>query len=133
MIPECAHTEMKTSEYIKNYLIKKQIPFQSEIGNYGILVHMNFETPGKTLLLRADMDALPIVEETGLSFSSKHTGNMHACGHDGHMAMLLGALTVIYQLKDEFKGNIKFLFQPAEEDDYGSTEKCALSRAESGR
>jgi len=76
--------------------------------------------PGKTLMFRADMDALPIEERTGLPFSSVHPGFMHACGHDGHSAMVLGAFTILSQMSDRLKGSVKFVFQPAEEDPGGA-------------
>jgi amidohydrolase len=76
--------------------------------------------PGPTLLLRADMDALPVTEETGLAFASTHEGVMHACGHDAHVAMVLVSATVLNRVKDEFNGTIKFLFQPAEEGPGGA-------------
>jgi len=76
--------------------------------------------PGPTLMIRADMDALPLKEDTGLPFASEHEGVMHACGHDAHMAMVLGAATVLNKVKNELNGNIKFLFQPAEEGPGGA-------------
>jgi amidohydrolase len=119
-IPEVAHTEKKTADYIVERLEKEGISFESGIADYGILARMDCGGSGKTLMIRADMDALPVTEETGLPFSSTHEGNMHACGHDGHMAMLLGAITALGQLKDQLQGTIKFLFQPAEEQASGA-------------
>ncbi|EDO9167883.1 amidohydrolase, partial [Campylobacter coli] len=72
------------------------------------------------VLLRADMDALPVQEETNLSYASKINGKMHACGHDGHTAGLLGAVLILNELRDEFSGTIKFMFQPAEEGSGGA-------------
>lgn len=72
--------------------------------------------PGKTVALRADMDALPVTELTGLPFASKNKGVMHACGHDGHMSILLGAAAVLNELKDQLHGTVKIVFQPAEEE-----------------
>ncbi|QUL98993.1 MAG: amidohydrolase [Candidatus Fermentithermobacillus carboniphilus] len=69
----------------------------------------------RTIALRADMDALPVQEETGLPYASKIPGRMHACGHDGHVAMLLGAATLLSEMRDKFRGNVKFIFQPGEE------------------
>ena len=71
--------------------------------------------PGRTVALRADMDALPITEETGLPFASKNEGVMHACGHDGHTAMLLGATKVLSRMRDEIRGEVRFVFHHAEE------------------
>lgn len=85
-----------------------------EIGKSGIVAILKGEEEGKTILLRADMDALPMKEETDLDFKSI-TGNMHACGHDMHTAMLLGAAKILKQKQSELKGTVKFCFQPAEE------------------
>jgi amidohydrolase len=74
----------------------------------------------KTILLRADIDALPIHEETGVSYASIHDGKMHACGHDAHVAMLLGAAKILTEMKDELEGNVKLLFQAAEETATGA-------------
>jgi len=80
------------------------------------------DLPGKTVLLRADMDALPIQEATGLPFSSQHDGKMHACGHDAHAAMLLGAIKVLHDNRDALCSNVKFVFQTAEETVDGATK-----------
>ncbi len=119
-IPEPAYTEEKTSAYVAEYLRKEGFDVQTEIAQFGVVGLMRLSRPGKTLLIRSDMDALPISEETGLPFTSTHEGAMHACGHDGHMAMVLGAATILNRVKDELRGNIKFLFQPAEEGPGGA-------------
>jgi amidohydrolase len=119
-IPEPAYTEEKTSAYVAQYLKKEGFQVQSGIAQYGVVALMETGRPGKTLMIRSDIDALPIQEETGLDFLSTHEGAMHACGHDGHMSMLLTAATALKQIKDELKGNIKFLFQPAEEGPGGA-------------
>ena len=93
---------------------------QTGIAQYGVIGLMKTDRPGPTLMIRADMDALPLKEDTGLPFASEHEGVMHACGHDAHMAMVLGAATVLNKIKNELKGNIKFLFQPAEEGPGGA-------------
>jgi len=93
---------------------------QSNIARFGIVGLMPMNGPGKTVMLRSDMDALPILEETGLSFSSTHRDAMHACGHDGHMAMVLGAALILKSLKENLKGQVKFIFQPAEEGPGGA-------------
>ena len=88
-IPETAFKENETSNYIKNYLKLNNIDFESEIAKTGIIVTLNGEKQGNNILgLRADIDGLPIKEETDLEFKSNN-GNMHACGHDGHVAMML--------------------------------------------
>jgi amidohydrolase len=119
-IPEPAYTEEKTSAYVAEYLKKEGLDVQTGIARFGVVGVMKLPSPGKTLMIRSDMDALPISEETGVSFASVHPGAMHACGHDGHMAMVLGAATVLNKVKEKLKGNIKFLFQPAEEGPGGA-------------
>jgi amidohydrolase len=119
-IPETAYTEKKTSAYVADYLNKLKLEVQTEIAQYGVVGLMKTGRPGPTLMIRADMDALPLREDTGLAFASGHEGAMHACGHDAHMAMVLGAATVLNKIKNELTGNIKFLFQPAEEGPGGA-------------
>jgi amidohydrolase len=114
-IPEPAYTEEKTSAYVAEYLKKEGFRVQTEIARYGVVALLETGRPGKTLLIRADMDALPVQEETGLDFASTHKGAMHACGHDAHMSMVLTAATALKEIQDQLKGHVKFLFQPAEE------------------
>ena len=121
-IPEVAYHEIKTSTYIQNYLEQEEIPFTSGIAKTGILAVIETGRPGKTLMIRTDMDALPICEATGLPFSSTHEGSMHACGHDGHMAMALATASILNQNKEKFSGTIKFIFQPAEEGPGGAAK-----------
>ncbi|MBR0026637.1 MAG: M20/M25/M40 family metallo-hydrolase, partial [Clostridia bacterium] len=80
--------------------------------NTGLAAVIRGGHPGKTIGIRADMDALYVEEATGLPFSSENPGVSHACGHDGHMAMLLGAAMVLYEMRDELYGNVKLIFQP---------------------
>lgn len=119
-IPETAYTEEKTSAYVAEYLKREGLDVRTGIAQFGVVGNMDLKRPGPTLMIRADMDALPLTEETGLAFASKHEGAMHACGHDGHMAMVLGAATVINKIRDRLGGHIKFLFQPAEEGPGGA-------------
>ena len=119
-IPETAYTEKKTSAYVAEYLNREGLEVQTGIATYGVVALLKTGRPGPTLLLRADMDALPVTEETGLAFASTHEGVMHACGHDAHTAMVLVAATVLNRIKDELNGTIKFLFQPAEEGPGGA-------------
>jgi len=119
-IPETAYTEQKTAAYVADYLSKEGLDVQTGIAQYGIVGLLDTGKSGPTLMIRADMDALPLKEDTGLAFASEHEGVMHACGHDSHMAMVLGAATVFNKIKSELKGTIKFLFQPAEEGPGGA-------------
>ena len=104
---------------------KLGIPFR-ELGKAGgILAEIDTGRPGKLLCFRADMDALPVTEETGLPFASEHTGKMHACGHDAHISMLLGAAAVLMEQRDRLSGKILLLFQSGEETMSGA--KLAIS------
>ena len=114
-IPEVAFTEAKTAAFIEKTLNELGVPVQTGIAEYGLVGTVSGSEPGPTIMIRADMDALPIREETGLPFASEHDGVMHACGHDAHVAMLLGAAAILNSKKDQLKGTIKFVFQPAEE------------------
>lgn len=119
-IPEPAYTEKKTSAAVADYLNTAGLQVQTGIARYGVVGLLRTEIPGPTMMIRADMDALPLAEETGLPFSSSHPGAMHACGHDAHMTMAIGAAIVLSRIKDSLKGNIKFVFQPAEEGPGGA-------------
>ncbi len=119
-IPEIAYTEEKTSRYVAAYLKNLGLEVKTGIARYGVVGLLEGGGSGKTLMIRADMDALEITEETGLDFASTHKGIMHACGHDAHMSMALVAATILSQMKDQLKGTIKFLFQPAEEGPGGA-------------
>ena len=114
--PEVAMEEIRTSGIVKAELEKLGLDVQDKIGKLGVVGLLRGKEKGKTILLRADMDALPIHEQTDLPFKSEVPGKMHACGHDVHTSILLGVAKVLTELKSEIKGNIKFNFQPAEED-----------------
>lgn len=120
-VPEVGYTEKKTSAYVADRLKEAGLEVQTGVAEFGVVGLLKGNAPGKTLLVRADMDALPIKEETGLPFASTHKGRMHACGHDAHMAMALGTVFVLKELHGEIKGNVKFVFQPAEEGPGGAT------------
>jgi amidohydrolase/hippurate hydrolase len=113
--PELAYEEYKTAETIKNELLKLGIEIIVNENYTGVIGILKGEQEGKTLALRADMDALPIHEETELEYKSQNSGIMHACGHDIHVAVLLGVAKILSKLKSEIKGTVKFIFQPAEE------------------
>ena len=114
MHPELAFEEFRTSKIVKEELDKLSIPY-IELAGTGVVATIKGEKPGKTIALRADMDALPVQEENDVAYKSVNDGKMHACGHDGHTAMLLGAARVFNEIKDEINGTIKLIFQPAEE------------------
>jgi amidohydrolase len=114
--PELSFEEYKTAEFIQSELIKIGIPFTYGHVNTGIVGTIEGKDPhSKTILLRADIDALPIQEENDVQYKSNNDGVMHACGHDAHSASLLGSAMILNQLKNDFSGTIKLLFQPAEE------------------
>lgn len=119
-IPELGFNLPKTREFVVKKLEEIGIPYTLSEKDSSIIATMKCGKPGKVLALRADMDALPITEDTGLSFTSEHPGCMHACGHDTHTAMLLGAIKVLYPHREELSGEIRFLFQTAEELAKGS-------------
>jgi amidohydrolase len=119
-IPETAYTEKKTSAWVADRLKAAGLEVRTGIAKFGVVGLLRTERPGPTLMIRADMDALPVTEQTGLPFSSAHAGAMHACGHDAHMAMVLGAALVLSKMKESLKGNVKFIFQPAEEGPGGA-------------
>ena len=118
--PELSYHEHETTAYLVCRLTRMGIPVQT-FGDYtGCIATIQGGQPGRTVLLRADIDALPIQEETGLDFASVHPGVMHACGHDCHAAMLLGAARLLWEGRQELHGTVKLLFQAAEEVFIGS-------------
>jgi len=120
--PELSKKEYNTQKYILKILDKFKVDIDDRVRGTGICAVIKGQLPGKTIAFRADMDALKISEETGLSFSSKNKNVMHACGHDSHMTILLGTIMVLNEFKDKLKGNVKFIFQPAEESTGGAKE-----------
>lgn len=112
-IPENGFEEFKTQKYICQKLDELNIPYETE--RTWVIGLIKGAGPGRTIALRADMDALPVEEPPGCAFGSTHPGFMHACGHDAHMAIQLGAAHVLAGLRDQLNGSVKLLFQPAEE------------------
>lgn len=113
--PELGEKEFETSAKIKEELTKYGIQWRPCGLQTGVLATVVGAKPGKTILLRADMDALPVTEETGAPYASKNAGVMHACGHDCHTASLLTAARLIHDHRDQLCGTVKFAFQPSEE------------------
>jgi amidohydrolase len=121
--PELSNHENETGTFIAGYLRSLGLEVQYPVAKTGVVGLLKTGRPGPVVALRADMDALPIVERNGLPFAStvktkfegQETGIMHACGHDAHMAMLMGVAKILSENKSELKGMVKFLFQPAEE------------------
>lgn len=118
--PELAFKEFKTSELVIYELSKLGFEITKEIAGTGVLGILQGKEKGKVLLIRADMDALPINESSDIEFKSKVENIMHACGHDVHTANLIGVAKILNDLKDRFNGTIKFLFQPGEEKGGGA-------------
>lgn len=117
--PELGHEEYLTQAYVESILNELGIE-NYRLAGTGVVGLIHGNKPGKTVLLRADMDALPIQEIADVPYKSKNEGKMHACGHDGHTAGLLGAAMILNELKDELNGTVKLMFQPAEETDGGA-------------
>ncbi|EQB87020.1 amidohydrolase [Clostridium punense] len=115
MYPELGLEENRTSTMIKKYLDDMNIEYETYEGQTSVVGIIRGRFPGKTIAIRADMDALPILEKNDVVYKSKNHGVMHACGHDAHTTILLGAGKILSSIKQELHGNIKLLFQPAEE------------------
>jgi len=121
--PELSGQEVRTAKLVAEHLRKLGMEVQTNVGGTGVVGTLRGGLPGKVVALRADMDALPVPENTGLPFASKAKANylgkevpvMHACGHDAHTAMLMGAAEALAGMKAQLPGTIKFIFQPAEE------------------
>lgn len=117
--PELSYQEFETCKYVQAQLTKIGIPF-TVIATTGVLGIIEGKNPTKRVIaLRADMDALPILEENEVEYKSKNSGVMHACGHDVHTTILLGAAKILWSVREEFEGTIKLLFQPGEEKNPG--------------
>lgn len=121
--PQLAYQETFASQLIQKSLSEWGIPFQNGLADTGVVAWL--EPPGArhnlpAIGLRADLDALPITEESGLSYASTHPGRMHACGHDGHTAVLLGAARLLAQMRSQLPYPVKLIFQPAEEEGAGA-------------
>lgn len=117
--PELSGEEYNTQKAILSELEGFGLDIE-KVGNTSIIARLKGGKPGKVVALRADMDALPIIEQADIDFTSKNHGVMHACGHDAHSAMLLGAAKILSSMKDEIKGEVRFFFQEGEENFSGA-------------
>ena len=122
MHPELSLEEFRTAELVAKELRALGMEVHTGVGKTGVVGLLRGAKEGRTIALRADMDALPIQEENDLPFKSVYPGKMHACGHDAHTASLLGAAKVLSQNRDRFGGELRFLFQPAEETGKGAPD-----------
>ncbi|WP_395345717.1 amidohydrolase [Ningiella sp. W23] len=121
--PELSNREFETAKYIEKHVRALGLEVQTGVAITGVVAVLDSGNPGPTVALRADMDGLPVKEENDLPFKSVQMGElegnqvpvMHACGHDTHVAMLMGAAEILVSMKDQLKGKVKFIFQPAEE------------------
>ena len=130
--PELSTEERETSKFISSHLRKlglKILPLKMETG---VLAELKGAKPGRTIAIRSDIDALPITEQTGVKYKSKHPGIMHACGHDLHMAVVLGTAAVLSELRSQLPGNVRFIFQPAEEQPPGGARPMIANGAMKG-
>ncbi|MBW5455915.1 M20 metallopeptidase family protein [Clostridium sporogenes] len=120
--PELSFEEFKTSEFIKEKLKEHNINYIEDFHKTAVVALIKGRKEGKTILVRGDIDALPIEENNSLEYKSLNKGVMHACGHDAHIAWTLGTAIILNKLKDKIKGNVKFIFQPGEENQWGAKE-----------
>ncbi|MEX0747672.1 MAG: M20 family metallopeptidase [Rhodothermales bacterium] len=113
--PELAYEEFETSRLVADRLKALDLDVKTGVARTGVVATLKGSHPGPTVALRADMDALPIVEENDFEFRSRNNGKMHACGHDAHTSSLLGTASILRQIKDDLHGSVRFIFQPSEE------------------
>jgi len=130
--PELAFEEVRTAGVVSRELTRLGVPHRTGVGRTGVLGTIETGRPGPTLLLRADMDALPILERTGLPFASTRPGVMHACGHDLHTATLIGVAEVLSEMAPHLSGRIRLMFQPAEETPESGAEAMIAAGAVDG-
>ena len=118
--PETAYEEVRTAKKVSGHLKKLKIPHRTKVGRTGVVGVIRGKRGGKCIALRADMDALAMQEKNRFAHRSVIAGRMHACGHDGHTANLVGVAHVLSRLRRHIKGSVKLLFQPAEEGGAGA-------------
>ena len=130
--PELGFDTVRTAAIVEQELLRLGLTPQTGVGRTGVMVDITGAQPGKTVLLRADMDALPIHEQTGLPFSSIWPGKMHACGHDIHTATLLGVAAILADLRSQLHGTVRLIFQPAEETPESGAQAMIAAGAADG-
>ncbi len=121
-IPELGFAEQKTAQRVAQFLRDLGCEVKTGVGGTGVIGTLYGKKDGPTIAIRACLDALPIEEMSGVSYPSEHAGCMHACGHDGNMTLVLGAAKVLASYREKMNGNVKFIFQPSEEDTGGAAE-----------
>ncbi|MEA4846714.1 MAG: amidohydrolase [Clostridiaceae bacterium] len=120
--PEPGRKEFRTSALIAEKMKELGLEVRTNVADTGVVATLRGKYPGKTILLRADMDCLPVTEQNDVEYKSQNPGFMHACGHDTHTTWVIGAAMILSQFKDQLHGNVKFLFQPDEEF-YGGADR----------
>ncbi len=127
--PEISNEEFETTKRITAAVKKLGFKLRPVKYDTGVLAELNVVKGGPTIVVRTDIDALPVTEQTGLPFASKNAGRMHACGHDMHMATVYGVAVLLNRLRDHLEGNVRFIFQPAEEMPPGGARPMIASGA----
>ncbi len=127
--PELSFQEYQTTAYIRQQCKKLGLHLLPLNMETGVLAELHGAKPGPTIAVRTDIDALPIIEQTGLPFKSRNHGCMHACGHDMHMAVVLGAAKVLSTLREQISGSVRFIFQPGEESPPGGARPMIANGA----
>jgi amidohydrolase len=122
--PELAFEETRTSNLVAEWLDEMSFEVRRKVAGTGVVGLLRGPVNARTVAFRADMDALPIIENTGVPYSSLSPGKAHSCGHDGHTAILMGTAKMLAELRDQLKVNVKFIFQPAEEGGAGGEMMC---------
>lgn len=125
MHPELAFEEVRTAGIVAEELNKLGLEVQTGVGKTGVVAILDGDQDGPTILVRADMDALPVHEQNSTEYISTYEGKMHACGHDGHVAIALGVAKLLTHHRDQIRGRVKFVFQPAEESGGGARAMIA--------